>query len=232
MADSSLTRFRCLGRFESFVAGKKSPYKKIALQAVQFDNATGELVDSVQVKLGKTLRRELPGYLEAGDWVKVSGKGKADLQADEITYKAKKVVKLSSRQAKQQQKNFDQRVLAEALADDCPPGNQVEKKSRKKPKKQKKEKQAALEPLAKSKLKPPKVLICQKGSCRQKGSVAVCEAIAAELEKAGRSDDIKIKATGCMKHCKAGPNMVIMPAGDSYKKVTPKKARSLIQQVL
>jgi (2Fe-2S) ferredoxin len=79
--------------------------------------------------------------------------------------------------------------------------------------------------------KPQRVLICQKSDCRQRGSFAVSEAIAAALLESGGSADCSVKATGCMKRCKEGPNLV-MPGGDRYSRVTPQQARSLVQHIL
>ena len=78
-----------------------------------------------------------------------------------------------------------------------------------------------------------RVLICQQAHCRQRGSLAVSQAMkeailqgsAAEAE-AG-SPEIVVRATGCLKRCKAGPNVVV--SGEVHTGVTPEEGRSLIQ---
>lgn len=102
----------------------------------------------------------------------------------------------------------------------------------KKPSKKSLQKGLTLDSVTKANHKPPTVLICQKSSCCKKGSLKVSQAIESELIQAGRLNDVIIKATGCMNHCKARPNMVILPAKSSYKKVTPDQARSLIKDLL
>ncbi|MGB3298542.1 MAG: (2Fe-2S) ferredoxin domain-containing protein [Phormidesmis sp.] len=240
MADSNLIRFRCLGRFVSFVPGKKSPYKKILLKAVQFDDASGEVIDNVEIKLAKSLRKKMRGYLESGDWVKVVGKGKAASRSEKIKWKASKVVRRSPSQAKKQQAEFAYKIAAGALENGSKNGNEngkvstdlkQTKKQLKKLSKKKKEKVSA-QTSVQTKPNLTKVLICQKGSCRKKGSLKVAQSVESELAAAGCLENVTIKATGCMGHCKAGPNLVMLPAKDSYKRVTPKRARSLIQKAL
>lgn len=244
MTDSNLIRFRCLGRFVDFVPGKKSPYKKILLKAVQFDDASGEVMDDVEIKLGKSLRKKMQGYLEPGDWVKIVGRGKADSRNEKIKWKASKVARRSPSQAKLQQAEFAYIIAAGVLEvedeneDDNENGKvstdvkPSKKQSRKKKDKKQTEETSVAQPSAQAKPNLTKVLICQKGSCRKKGSLEVAQCVESELAAAGCSEHVKIKATGCMGHCKSGPNMVLLPAKDSYKRVTPKQARSLIQKAL
>lgn len=75
--------------------------------------------------------------------------------------------------------------------------------------------------------KPPKpdgkILVCQKSSCCKKGGKAVREAIESEIDQRGLSDRIEIKKTGCLKGCKAGPNVVVMPAKDRYSRIQPEE---------
>ncbi len=227
MADSNVIRFRCLGRFANFVAGKKSPYQKILLKAVQFDDASGEVMDEVEIKLNKSLRQQMPGDWESGDWVKVAGEGKVSSRSGKIKWKAHKAAKLSPRKVKKQQAEFAYNIAAGALTngkaytDFEQPEKQPEKQSEKPI-----ETAVQLEPGL------TKVLICQKGSCRKKGSLKVAQAVDSALAEAGCAEGVKVKATGCMGHCKAGPNMVLLPTKDKYRNVTPKKARSLITEAL
>lgn len=79
--------------------------------------------------------------------------------------------------------------------------------------------------------KPVRVLVCQKSSCHQKGGWAVRRAIEEAIIQAGDSEKFTVQSTGCMKRCKEGPNVVMVP-GEKYCRVTVKGARSLIQPPL
>ena len=240
MADSNVIRFRCLGRFVTFVPGKKSPYKKILLKAVQFDGASGEVMNEVEIKLDKSLRKKMSGDWETGDWVRVAGEGKATSRSEKIKWKARKAARLSPRQVKKQQAEFAYKIAAGALTNGKAQTDfeQLKKPLEKQTKKAPAAKlsnsavQPAVQPAVQIEPSLTKVLICQKGSCRKKGSLKVAQAVDSVLAEAGCAEGVKVKATGCMGHCKAGPNMVLLPAKDKYRKVTPKKARSLIAQSL
>ena len=240
MADSNVIRFRCLGRFVSFVPGKKSPYKKILLKAVQFDDASGEVVDDVEIKLGKSLRQQMPDDWESGNWVRVAGEGKVSSRSGKIKWKARKAAKLSPRKVKKQQAEFVYQIAAGALTNGkaYTDFDQPEKQPEKRPEKAPAAKlansaiQSAVQPAVQAEPGLTKVLICQKGSCRKRGSLKVAQAVDSALAEAGCAEGVKVKATGCMGHCKAGPNMVLLPTKDKYRKVTPKKARSLITKAL
>lgn len=232
MADSNAIRFRCLGRFVAFVPGKKSPYKKISLKAVQFDDASGEVMDDVEIKLNKSLQKQMSGDWESGDWVRVVGKGKVSSRSGKLKWKARKATKLSPRQVKKQQAEFAYKIAAGALTNGkAQIGSEYSKERIEKAPAAKLAKPAVFS-TAESEPSLTKVLICQKGSCRKKGSLKVAQAVDAALAEAGCAEDVTVKATGCMGHCKAGPNMVLLPAKDKYRKVTPKKARSLITEAL
>ncbi len=228
MVDSNLIHFRCLGRFVAFVPGKKTPYKKLSLKAVQFDDASGEVIDDIEINLDKSLRKKMSGDWEPGDWVKVVGEGEVSSRRGKIKWKAHKAAALSPRQVKKQQAEFAYRIAAAALTngkvqtDSEQPEKRIEKVSAAK----------LAKPAVPSEPSLTKVLICQKGSCRKKGSLKVAQAVDSALAEAGCAEGVKVKATGCMGDCKAGPNMVLLPTKDKYRKVTPKKARSLVTNAL
>ncbi|MGD1952809.1 MAG: (2Fe-2S) ferredoxin domain-containing protein [Leptolyngbyaceae cyanobacterium] len=83
---------------------------------------------------------------------------------------------------------------------------------------------------AKSKGKKPKILICQKSTCRKRGAAQVCREVEATLADCGLTDAVDIKLTGCMDKCKAGPNVVMMPQKQRYSNVKPKQVPELIAQ--
>jgi (2Fe-2S) ferredoxin len=72
------------------------------------------------------------------------------------------------------------------------------------------------------------ILVCGKSDCCQKGAMQVCNVLAEELRDRGLEERVTIKKTGCMKQCKAGPNLVIDKT--SYKRVQPDDIPDLIEK--
>ena len=80
------------------------------------------------------------------------------------------------------------------------------------------------------KTKPAKtqtILVCQKSDCMKRGGKALCQALQSELRDSGLEDSVTIKGTGCMKNCKAGPNLV-MPDKTRYSKIQAAQVPALI----
>jgi (2Fe-2S) ferredoxin len=69
---------------------------------------------------------------------------------------------------------------------------------------------------------PPKtkatILMCQKSDCMKRGGKTLCQALEAALSDRGLEDQVTIKATGCMKNCKGGPN-IVMPDKTRYSRI-------------
>lgn len=82
--------------------------------------------------------------------------------------------------------------------------------------------------------KPPKsktsILVCQKSDCMKRGGKQLCQAMQAALSDRGLTDEVSIKGTGCLKHCKAGPNIVMMPDKTRYSKVDANQIPALIDK--
>ncbi|MBW4520646.1 MAG: (2Fe-2S) ferredoxin domain-containing protein [Scytolyngbya sp. HA4215-MV1] len=84
--------------------------------------------------------------------------------------------------------------------------------------------------------KPPSVkpkasiLVCQKSDCMKRGGRAVCRALETALSDRGLTDQVVVKGTGCMKHCKAGPNVVVMPDKTRYSQIGAEAIPALIDQ--
>lgn len=74
----------------------------------------------------------------------------------------------------------------------------------------------------------PKILICQKSSCRKRGSAAVQRALEQALDDRQLSEQVSVRATGCLKHCSKGPNLVINKK--SYRGVSVKDLPDLLDQ--
>ncbi len=62
------------------------------------------------------------------------------------------------------------------------------------------------------------ILVCQKSSCMKRGGAAVCQALATALSDRSLDEQVAIKGTGCLKQCKAGPNLV-MPDKTRYCRI-------------
>lgn len=76
-----------------------------------------------------------------------------------------------------------------------------------------------------------KILVCQKSDCMKRGGKAVCQALEAALSDRHLAD-VKIQGTGCMKHCKAGPNIVFMPDKTRYSRVSAQDVDALVDEHL
>ena len=88
-----------------------------------------------------------------------------------------------------------------------------------------------LEAIVLPKLSPKAcVLVCQKSTCRKRGGEAVCHALEAELRDRGLGDRVKIRTTGCLKQCKQGPNLVVMPDKARYSNVSSAQIPALIEK--
>lgn len=72
------------------------------------------------------------------------------------------------------------------------------------------------------------ILICNKSDCRKKGGSHLCSALENVVKEQGLEDQVTIKKTGCLKRCKAGPNMVVMPDKTRYSRVNAKEVPELI----
>jgi (2Fe-2S) ferredoxin len=210
MADTSTSQFCLVGRFLAFVPGKKSPYQKLSLAVMPHEASAEDPIHEpviYQIRLGKDLRKMMYRYLQPQDWVRVVGKQVIDKRDAQLKWKATEIVKLSAAQVQQIKSTVSSAPLSKT-------------------------------PLPKTRLpnktKPPRVLICQKSSCRKRGSGAVSRAMEAAMDQCDRK--ATIQATGCMKHCKSGPHVVMLSGKKShqekYSYVTPEQGRSLIHALL
>ncbi|MEH1908779.1 (2Fe-2S) ferredoxin domain-containing protein [Nostoc sp.] len=73
------------------------------------------------------------------------------------------------------------------------------------------------------------ILVCQKSDCMKRGGNAVCQALEAALSDRGLEDQVTIKGTGCMKNCKAGPNLV-MPDKTRHSRIQAAQIPALMNQ--
>jgi (2Fe-2S) ferredoxin len=75
------------------------------------------------------------------------------------------------------------------------------------------------------------ILICQKSDCCKRGAIAIRQMLEAEVSDRNLDNQIRIKGTGCMKDCKAGPNLV-MPDKTRHTKVRAGDIPQLLDQHL
>ncbi|MDZ4871365.1 MAG: hypothetical protein CLLPBCKN_000753 [Chroococcidiopsis cubana SAG 39.79] len=74
------------------------------------------------------------------------------------------------------------------------------------------------------------ILVCQKSDCVKRGANGVCKALQASLNERGLENEVEIKPTGCLKQCKAGPNVVVMPDKTRYTRVQTEQVAELIDK--
>lgn len=77
--------------------------------------------------------------------------------------------------------------------------------------------------------KNAQILVCQKSDCMKRGGKAVCQALAESLRDRGLDDQVAIKGTGCMKQCKAGPN-IVMPDKTRYSRIDAEEIPDIIDK--
>ncbi|MEG3439810.1 (2Fe-2S) ferredoxin domain-containing protein [Pannus brasiliensis CCIBt3594] len=82
----------------------------------------------------------------------------------------------------------------------------------------------------KPKPKQATVLVCQKSDCWKNGGATVCRMLEEGLQEKGLADTVHIKRTGCLKQCKRGPNVVVMPDKKHYSNVDPRQIPELIER--
>jgi len=78
-------------------------------------------------------------------------------------------------------------------------------------------------------LKPACILVCQKSDCCKLGAMKVSQAMATGLRDRNLENEVIIKGTGCMKQCKAGPN-IVMPDKTTYRRVDVAEVPDLLDK--
>ncbi len=84
-------------------------------------------------------------------------------------------------------------------------------------------------PVSHAKPKKATILVCQKSDCMKRGGKEVCQAMEAALSARGLESEVTIKGTGCMKNCKAGPNLV-MPDRTRYSRIKASQVPALMDK--
>ncbi|MBD2772820.1 (2Fe-2S) ferredoxin domain-containing protein [Iningainema tapete] len=152
------------------------------------------------VKLAKHLRAAFDLRLAPGTWLQVVGEKKHDIETGEIKLKAERVMA-----ARVEAQTFST-ISASRL--ELVPASSTD---------------------AKKKTAKATILICQKSDCMKRGGKEVCQAMEAALSENGLEEQVTIKGTGCMKNCKAGPNLV-MPDKTRYSRISAAQVPTLMNK--
>lgn len=169
------------------------------LKILRLATSSGEY----RVKVPKELRPVLYRTLVPGEWVQVSGYQKVDAFKGTVKLKADRVVPIGASSG----------ITRPALTSVGP----------------------AVQPITESahragRSKPAAtILVCQKSDCCKRGANAVINALQNELNDRGLTDQIAIRGTGCMKQCKAGPNLV-MPDKSRYTRIRTDEVPALVDK--
>jgi (2Fe-2S) ferredoxin len=174
------------------------------LKLLRLATANGEYI----IKLPKELRSLLYRSLTLGEWVQVSGYQKYD--KGRIKLKAEQVMPIAapSAQAGVQLEAIPSSPLISPLAQTA---NLSALPAQPRPKKQ------------------ATILVCQKSDCCKRGGTALMKALKTELADRGLTDQVAVCGTGCMKQCKAGPNLV-MPDKSRYTRIQAQEVPALLDQ--
>jgi (2Fe-2S) ferredoxin len=156
------------------------------------------------VKLAKHLRMAFDLRLPRGTWLQAVGTKKYDLKTGKVTLKAERVMAARS----EMERDLPQSINSMTPAQEIPSISHTKAQS------------------AKTKAT---ILVCQKSDCMKRGGEAVCQALANALSDRSLEDQVIIKGTGCMKNCKAGPN-VIMPDKTRYTRIQAAQVPAIIDK--
>ncbi|NJN85226.1 MAG: (2Fe-2S) ferredoxin domain-containing protein [Leptolyngbyaceae cyanobacterium SL_7_1] len=152
------------------------------------------------IKLSKEARTSLGRMLALGEWIRVEGYQKRCEKKGYLKVKAYRIQVISEHPVSDSLAITGDRISSLNLAESIVT----------KPAKQR-----------------ATILVCQKSDCCKRGGHAVAEALQSTLEEYELTDRVVIKGTGCMKQCKAGPN-IVMPDKTHHTRVTPQLACDLV----
>jgi len=74
-----------------------------------------------------------------------------------------------------------------------------------------------------------KIRVCAGTTCNASGRAALSDALAAELEKRGLSDRVKVVLTGCHGLCQEGPIVVVHPQGVFYPRLKASDIAEIVE---
>ncbi len=82
-------------------------------------------------------------------------------------------------------------------------------------------------PYVDHRIQPVQIQVCDRGTCRKRGSQAVYNAVCQSIQDQGLSEQISVQKTGCLKDCKRGVNVQIN--GTQHSQVCPLQVVKLIE---
>jgi (2Fe-2S) ferredoxin len=178
----------------------KDGYK---LKGLQIWTADGECY----VKLAKHLRFAFDLGLPPGTWLQIVGKKKHELATGQVTLKAERVMAARQDVANETITQMGMPSRVSQLQEPTSISKENKKSTKTK----------------------STILVCQKSDCMKRGGKALCQALEATLSDRGLEDQVTIKGTGCMKNCKAGPNLV-MPDKTRYSRISAAQVPALMDK--
>ncbi|MGJ3247339.1 MAG: (2Fe-2S) ferredoxin domain-containing protein [Elainellaceae cyanobacterium] len=197
--------FRLEGRLLSVVL--KDGYK---VKGLRLATSSGEY----KIKLPKDVRKSLIDDLTPGDWLCVSGQQKIDMKKGTVTLKAASV-------------NPTTPGAIESVAPRRPA--QIPDRMPQQSNARSSQEQEFQEAASKQARKPETILVCKKSDCCKRGGKAVSQTLEKLLSDRQLDDQVTIKQTGCMKRCKAGPN-IVMPDKTRYSRVSPDELPEIVDK--
>jgi NADH:ubiquinone oxidoreductase subunit E len=182
------------GDFVNFVI--KDGYK---LKGLLLNTREGE----IYIKLAKHLRHAVDWRLTKGARLQIVGEKIYDWKKGVIKFKADRILSASEGLLHQEIKEIKQikEVTRETQSRELPTLTLSKSAS---PRQERVKKEA--------------ILVCQKSDCMKRGGQKLCQALEAAISDRGLENEVMIKGTGCMKNCKAGPNL-IMPDKTRYSRI-------------
>jgi len=170
------------------------------------------------VKLRKELRSFLGPVLTPGLRVKVAGERELNLKNGKIKLKARSLTLAGGNNDRLPEQQDFTSVPGEFVTSDSAIG-----KTEFSPP----EADRTVKDRAKTQTK---ILVCQKSDCQKRGAATVCKALENALNSRGLEEQVTVQGTGCLKQCKAGPNIVVMPDKTRYSRIAPAEVPAIIDK--
>lgn len=211
-----MTKFILEGQVQEVTI--KDGYK---LKYIHVETPTG---NNYTIKLAKPLRKIFASVLIPGLGVKVTGERTVYRKTGEEELKAFKIVPDFSNNATKPCQNHGV-GLVETLSSQLKElkSSETEHTCSKSP-------EEITKSNSKCAAKKAQILVCQKSDCQKRGAGKVCKALSEVLSDRGLQDHVTIKKTGCLKKCKAGPNLVIMPNKARYSRISSAEIPDVIEK--
>lgn len=182
----------------------KDGYK---LKGLMVETGDGE----IYIKLSKELRYRFNWNLAKGSLIKVSGTKKVNTKTGAVKFKAERIMGIASQgiglglselglsKVELAPVEF---LQAASVVYQPPQSTKMNSPKMNSPKMNSQKTNS-------QKTKPVTILMCQKSDCMKRGGKSVCAALQAEINKQNLDGQVVVKATGCMKNCKKGVNLVM-----------------------